>query len=130
MSADNYGIIHRHRDGWGLSSGAASDDRPDDLKRPWFTAATYGEVQEFADTQYFEYGCRVDRTDSTILLLGPVEAWIVRCALEEFAYEVDELANDPLLNVDFTDAEKAEFDHQAEVAHAIRQSLDKEVSHV
>lgn len=64
MSADNYGVVHRHRGGWGLSMGFASDDedgRELDLSRPYFTAPTRREVEEYADTEYFEYGWSVRR---------------------------------------------------------------------
>lgn len=56
MSADNYGIVHRHGDGYGLSMGFSSYDGPDDLTKPYFTAKTLEEVEEFAANEYFEYG--------------------------------------------------------------------------
>lgn len=63
MSADNYGIIHRHGDGWGLSDISESDDRDPDLRYPMFTAATADEVCEYAETRYFEYGYTIAGDD-------------------------------------------------------------------
>lgn len=62
MSADNYGVIHRHGDGWGLSMGFASDDEPCDLSRPYFTAPTPTEVENVAMREYFEYGFSYDES--------------------------------------------------------------------
>lgn len=55
MSADNYGIVHPYKDGWGLTMGFASCDYPD-LDDPYFTAPTLEEVESYAMTEYFEYG--------------------------------------------------------------------------
>lgn len=88
MSADNYGIIHPHGGGWGLSSGSASDDRPDDLSRPWFTADTLAEVEAHAEDSYFEYG--VSYRGVTVLRLAPAEEQVVKDALADYAYDCRE----------------------------------------
>lgn len=67
MSADNYGVIHRHGDGFGLSMGFASDERPCDLSRPYITNSSLEAVVEHADTEYFEYGWDYDSDLATEL---------------------------------------------------------------
>lgn len=59
MSADNFGVIHPHEGGWGLSMVFASDERVPDLSRPYFTAESVWEVIDHANEEYFEYGYRI-----------------------------------------------------------------------
>lgn len=87
MSADNYGIIHRHGDGWGITMGFASDDREPNLDRPYFTAPTLAEVEAHADDEYFEYGVTVHDPDSLVLRLTKDEAGVVRSALDDLIYD-------------------------------------------
>jgi len=58
MSADNYGIIHKHGEIWGLTQLCASSDEygPVSSYKPYFTAPTLDEVVAFASNEYFEYG--------------------------------------------------------------------------
>lgn len=59
MSADDYGIVHRHGDGWAVTVGFASDDDPHngpDKNRPDFTCQTRQEAESWASDAGFEYG--------------------------------------------------------------------------
>lgn len=57
MSADNFGVVHMHGDGYGLSMFFASDENEElDFSRPYFTSDDIQEVTEFAEEEYFEYG--------------------------------------------------------------------------
>ena len=115
MSADNYGIIHRHGDGWGITMGFASDDREPNLDRPYFTAPTLAEVEAHADDEYFEYGVTVHDPDSLVLRLTKDETHIVRSALDDFVYDCEE----SIEVGDFTGPENDELRRQADLARTI-----------
>lgn len=60
MSADNYGIIHKSPNGYGISQFFASaESEENDLSHPYHETQTLGEMIAFANTAYFEYGYSV-----------------------------------------------------------------------
>lgn len=70
MSADNYGIVHKHGDGFGLSMYFASDERTAEEQgfHPYITAPTLTEMVAKADEEYFEYGWSYDAVIQAELL--------------------------------------------------------------
>lgn len=73
MSADNFGVVHRHGDEFGLSMGFASGDDSVDLSRPYFTGSLK-EVVKQANSEYFEYGWSyADDVEASLVASAEVE---------------------------------------------------------